>query len=175
MRVARIALIAIASVVVLLIAAATYVATLDFDRFRPLLAEQLKAATGRDVAIGGRLDLELSMTPTLEVSDVRFANAPGGTRPDMATIARLEAKIALLPLLSRRLQIDRFALTGADVLLETDREGRGNGRSGATQTLVLASLALRAVDEGGALDIALSGAADAVPLTVTGKTGGIDA
>src|SRR5713226_8614283 len=145
MRVARIALIAIASVVVLLIAAATYVATLDFDRFRPLLAEQLKAATGRDVAIGGRLDLELSMTPTLEVGDVRFANAPGGTRPDMATISRLEAKIALLPLLSRRLQIDRFALTGADILLETYREGRGNWLFGAADGAPASAAAERSV------------------------------
>jgi AsmA family protein len=64
---------------------------------------------------------------------VHVANTPGFSRPDMATIARLEAQIALLPLLSRRLRIERFMLTGADIALETDAQGRGNWRLGATE------------------------------------------
>jgi AsmA family protein len=126
MRIARIAAIAAGTVALLLAAAIAYVMSIDFDRYRPLLAEEVKAATGRDLVIAGRLDLKLSLTPTLAVDNVRFANAPGGSRPDMATIARLEAQIALWPLLSGRVQIDRFVLSGADILLETDARGRGN-------------------------------------------------
>jgi uncharacterized protein involved in outer membrane biogenesis len=133
MRLVRILLIGMAAVAFLLVAAIIYVMSIDFDGYRPLLAAQVKAATGRDVAIGGHLDLKLSLTPTLAVNDVRVANAPGFSRPDMATIARLEAQIALLPLLSRRLQIERFMLTGADIALETDAQGRGNWRLGATE------------------------------------------
>src|SRR5260221_8883370 len=133
MRLVRILLIGMAAVAFLLVGAVIYVMSIDFDRYRPLLAAQVKAATGRDIAIGGHLDLKLSLTPTLAVSDVRVANAPGFSRSDMATIARLEAHIALLPLLSRRLQIERFMLTGADIALETDAQGRGNWRLGATE------------------------------------------
>jgi uncharacterized protein involved in outer membrane biogenesis len=133
MRLVRILLIGMAAVAFLLVAAIIYVMAIDFDGYRPLLAAQVKAATGRDVAIGGHLDLKLSLTPTLAVNDVRVANAPGFSRPYMATIARLEAEIALWPLLSRRVQIDRFTLVGADIALETDAQGRGNWRLGATE------------------------------------------
>lgn len=133
MRVARIVLIGVAAIALLAASAILYVATIDFDRYRPLLAEEVKAKTGRDLVIGGRLDLKLSLAPTLAVSDVRFANGPGGSRPDMATIARLEAQIALWPLLSGRLQIDRIVLTGASILLETDAQGRGNWLFGPTE------------------------------------------
>src|SRR5260221_14212115 len=133
MRLVRIVLIGMAAVALLLAAAIIYVMSIDFDGYRPLLAAQVKAATGHDIAIGGHLDLKLSLTPTLAVNDVRVANTPGFSRPDMATIARLEAQIALLPLLSRRLQIERFMLTGADIALETDAQGRGNWRLGATE------------------------------------------
>src|SRR5260221_88628 len=176
-----------------------------------LLAERVKAATGRDFAIAGRLDLKLSLTPTLAVSDLRLANPPGFSRPDMATIAKLEGQIALWPLLSGRVQIERFALNGADIVLETNAQGRGNwvfetiaatpapasesgrsltlaigaltigdsaltyrdGHSGAERRLALGKATLRESGDGGALDIALQGAVDAMPFDIVGKTGGI--
>jgi uncharacterized protein involved in outer membrane biogenesis len=131
-RPARIVMIGVAAVVLLFAAAIVYVLSIDFDRYRPLLAERVKAATGRDFAIAGRLDLTLSLTPTLAVSDVRLANPPGFSRPDMATIAKLEGRIALWPLLSGRVQIERFTLNGADIILETDAQGRGNWLFGPT-------------------------------------------
>ncbi len=133
MRLVRILLIGMAALALLLLAAIIYVMSIDFDSYRPLLAAQVRAATGHDIAIGGHLDLKLSLTPTLAVNDVRVANTPDFSRPDMATIARLEAEISLLPLLSRRLQIDRFILTGADIALETDAQGRGNWRLDAPE------------------------------------------
>jgi AsmA family protein len=208
MRAVRIAMIGAAAVVLLLGAAIVYLMSIDFDRYRPLLVERIKAATGRDFAIAGRLDLKPSLTPTLAVSDLRLANPPGFSRPDMATIARLEAQIALWPLLSGRLQIDRFALDGAEVTIETDRQGRGNwlfaapaetptpesgraltlaigaltirnstltyrdGRSGHEQRLALVSATLRETGDGGAVEVALQGSADALPFTIAGKTGG---
>jgi uncharacterized protein involved in outer membrane biogenesis len=209
MRLVRILLIGMAAVAFLLVGAVIYVMSIDFDRYRPLLAAQVKAATGRDIAIGGHLDLKLSLTPTLAVSDVRVANAPGFSQSDMATIARLEAHIALLPLLSRRVQVDRFVLIGAEIALETDAQGRGNWRLGATETaapsaapdrsltlavgavtiresrltyrdgsggaprqLTLDSVVLRETPDGGRLDVAIEGAADAVPISIGGTTGG---
>ncbi len=46
----------------------------------------------------------------------------------MATLQRLEAQVALLPLLQRRLEIDRLVLVRPDILLETDAQGRPNWR-----------------------------------------------
>ena len=55
-----------------------------------------------------------------------LANAPGGSRPEMARVRRVEVEFALLPLLSRRLDVRRLVLQAPDILLETDAEGRPN-------------------------------------------------
>jgi hypothetical protein len=39
------------------------------------------------------------------------ASFPGASRPQMATLKRLEVRVQLLPLLSHRINIDRLALT----------------------------------------------------------------
>jgi uncharacterized protein involved in outer membrane biogenesis len=54
--------------------------SLDFNEYRGLIAEQVKAATGRDMAISGELNLALSLSPSVEVEGVTFANAPWGSR-----------------------------------------------------------------------------------------------
>lgn len=100
--------------------------TTDFNRYRGLIADQVKQATGRELAIGGDLQLALSLSPTVAVNDVALANAAWGSRPQMATVQRLEMELALLPLLSGEIRVKRLVLVGADILLESDREGRAN-------------------------------------------------
>jgi AsmA family protein len=102
------------------------VMSIDFNQYKGLIAEQVKQATGRELAIGGDFKLALSLTPTVAVDNVSFANAPGGTRPQMVTLKRLEVQMQLLPLLSRQIKVNRLVLDGADILLETDAKGRGN-------------------------------------------------
>ncbi len=98
----------------------------DFNKYKGLIAEEVKAATGRDLTITGDLSLSISLNPSLSVKGVTFANAPWGTRPEMVRLKRLEAKVAILPLFGGDLRIDRLVLTGVDAILETDAKGRGN-------------------------------------------------
>ncbi len=107
-------------------AGAIYISTIDFNQYRGLIAEQAKAATGRDLVIKGELKLALGFTPAVAVDDVTFANAPWGTRPEMATVKRFEAQVELLPLISGNIKVKRIVLVNADILLETDAQGRGN-------------------------------------------------
>jgi uncharacterized protein involved in outer membrane biogenesis len=113
----------------LLIGVAAFLYTLDFDRYRDVVAEQAKALTGRDLKIGGKLQLDLfAAAPALVAEDVTLANAPWGTRPDMLRVKRLELQVRLRPLLSGRLEIVRLILVEPDLLLETDRAGQPNWR-----------------------------------------------
>jgi len=100
--------------------------SLDFNDYRGLIADQVKAATGREMTIAGTLDVKISLTPALTVEGVTFANAPWGTRPQMATLKQLAAEVELLPLLTGDVRVKRLVLSGFDVLLETDGKGRGN-------------------------------------------------
>lgn len=103
-----------------------YVRTIDFDRFRPQLAAELRQATGRDVALDGPLRLVLLPAPRFTLSAVAIANAPWGTRPAFADIERVEADIALLPLLKGELRISRLRLVQPDLWFETDAYGKVN-------------------------------------------------
>jgi AsmA protein len=119
--------IAVAAVVVgLVVAAVAIVSTMDFNQYRGIIAEQVKQATGRDLVINGDLKLALGLAPAVAVNDVTFANAPWGSRPHMAQIKRFEAQVQLLPLVFGTINVKRIVLNDADILLETDKQGRGN-------------------------------------------------
>jgi len=47
----------------------------DPNEIRDFVAGQVKDATGRELAIKGKLDLEISLVPSLVMNDVTFANA----------------------------------------------------------------------------------------------------
>src|SRR5207249_855506 len=80
----------------------------------------------RKVVIGGPIDLEVSLSPALALSDVSLGNAAWSKDAQMLAVKRFEARVALLPLLSKRVRIERIVLSGADIRLETDPNGVGN-------------------------------------------------
>ena len=98
---------------------------LNPEALRPRLVAAVEQATGRKFSLGD-VGLALSLRPTLALTDIALANAPGGSRAEMLTAGRVEVQLALLPLLSRRVEIARILLDRPDLLLETDAEGRGN-------------------------------------------------
>jgi len=100
--------------------------SIDFNQYKGQIADAVKAATGRELTIAGNFKLGLSLTPSVSVDDVSFANAPGGSRPNMLTLKHLAVQMELLPLLSRQIKVDSLVLDGADILLETDAKGQGN-------------------------------------------------
>lgn len=126
-RLIRIGIGAAAVVVVLVIALVVFVSAADFTAFRTEIAGAVELATGRAVLIKGRIDKRvLTLSPSLVLNDVSFANAKWGQRPQMLTAKRIEISLALWPLLSGTFHVKSFTLVGADVLLETNAKGRGN-------------------------------------------------
>lgn len=116
----------LAAVVAAAVVGVVVLKSMDFNEYRGLIAEQVKAATGRDLTIAGRLKLEISLSPSLAVEDVRLANAPWGSRRDMIVLKRLAAEVRFLPLLRGKVEIDRLVLSGLDIALEVDGQGRTN-------------------------------------------------
>jgi len=102
------------------------VKAIDLDKVKTLLARQVKEATGRELVIAGPLELKLGFSPQLVANGVTLANAPGGSRKDMLTIDRIEARLALIPLLKRTIVVKRLLLNNPDLLLEADTKGHGN-------------------------------------------------
>jgi AsmA protein len=117
-------LVALVLLVVLGVGAAALL--VDPNSFRPQIEAQVRQVTGRGFALRGPLTLQYGLRPTFAAQDIELANMPGGSRPQMVTARRLAATVALLPLLSGRLQIVRCELDKPDILLETDAAGRAN-------------------------------------------------
>ena len=113
-------------IIAVVVAGVAILMSQDFNEYKGLIAEQAKEATGRDLTIAGDLNLNISMSPSLSVQGVTFANAGWGSRQEMAKLEKLEAEVALMPLLSGGVEVKRLVLSGLDVILETDKSGKGN-------------------------------------------------
>ncbi|WP_193368086.1 AsmA family protein [Pelagibius marinus] len=125
-RLRRIFAALVALTVAVLVAGYAIIASLDVQQVADFARTEVKAATGRDLAIDGPVALRVSLVPSIDLQDVRFANAPWGSRPDMVTFRRLEIEVELLPLLFGEVVVTRLVAVAPDILLETDAEGRGN-------------------------------------------------
>ena len=82
--------------------------------------------TGRTMRIGGPIELSVFPTVSLRLGDVTLANAPGGRAENMVALGELDVEVALLPLVSGNVTVDRLVLREAVVALEVDADGRGN-------------------------------------------------
>lgn len=99
---------------------------LDSAATRTRIADAVQRATGHPLRIDGPIRLAWSLAPTVEVQDAALLNPPGFSRPEFATIHRMQASVALLPLLTGVVVIHDITLDQADILLERDASGRAN-------------------------------------------------
>ena len=99
---------------------------LDWERFKPEIAERLEAMTGRAFAIDGPLKVSILPTPTMEATDLRLANVPGAAGPDMARIKSLDLSLALGPLLGGKIAVTSLELVEPVIELQRPAEGRPN-------------------------------------------------
>ncbi len=113
-------------VLLLLIAIAIAIRTVDVKEFIGPIQQRVKEATGRDLTVRGGIDLKLGLEPKLVLDDVTLGNAPWSKQPQMITAKHVEAQIELLPLLHKRFEVISFKLIGPTIALETDASGKGN-------------------------------------------------
>jgi uncharacterized protein involved in outer membrane biogenesis len=126
-RVIRIGLIVVAVLIVLVVGAGTVlVLTFNPNEMKPRLIAAVKQATGRDLILNGPIGLKLSLQPTVEATNVALSNPPGFSGPTMATLQKLDLRLAVLPLLHHRVQIDSLVLVKPDINLETNAKGQSN-------------------------------------------------
>ena len=113
-------------IVALVIAIVVILSTYNFNSLKPQITKAARDATGRELTLGGDIRLKIGLTPALVMENVSFQNAPWGSRPDMAKIKRFEVQVALVPLISRNIELKRLILVEPDILVETDKSGKSN-------------------------------------------------
>jgi AsmA protein len=118
-------------VVVLVIGAALVVPFLiPTETYTRQLEAQVQRATGRNLKIEGPVQVSLLPRLAIEVTDVRFANAPGASEADMVRLRTLQAELRIWPLITGSVEVDRFVLVEPVIHLEIDAQGRPNWQFG---------------------------------------------
>ncbi|HEX8543444.1 MAG TPA: AsmA family protein [Pseudomonas sp.] len=128
------------SVVLILVLAVLVIviATFDWNRIKPTLNEKVSEALHRPFAINGNLAVLWAREPEqggwrawvpwprFVAEDLSLGNPEWSKTPQMATLKRVEFRLAPLPLLWQNVVIPRIDLTGPDAKLERLADGRAN-------------------------------------------------
>ncbi|MCO5109043.1 MAG: AsmA family protein [Burkholderiaceae bacterium] len=123
-RARRLAIALAAVVGAVAIAIVAFVATFDANRYKPELVDAVRARTGRVLSIDGNLSLALLPRLGLSIGPARLSG-PGG-RGEFAQFDSAQVGVALWPLLSRRVVVERVRLEGLKFEGVRRRDGSTN-------------------------------------------------
>ncbi len=115
-----------AVLVVLVGGGIAYILNIDANAYKADIEEAVAEETGRQLTIGGPIELDIGAETVLQLSDVSFANAEWGARPQMATVENFEVALRLMPTIFGTPDITRVRLSGVQVLIERNAEGVTN-------------------------------------------------
>ena len=101
-------------------------ALLPKDRVRTEIAEQISAWTGREVAVSGEPVISVFPGLRVRIDGVAVAGPPAMRNAELAQMRGLTAKLRLLPLLIGKIEFAAFELTGARIRLVRDEADRRN-------------------------------------------------
>jgi AsmA protein len=127
MKAIKWALIVFVCLVVLIVATLVIIPQfVDVQKYKPQIEEKVVEATGRPFSLGGDLSLSLFPWASISFSDLHLGNPEGFEEKDFVSIESFEVRVKLLPLIVRDIQIKRFMMEGARIVLERQKDGRAS-------------------------------------------------
>jgi AsmA protein len=111
-------------VLLVIVAIAVVAATFDPNAYKPQIVDLVKQKTGRTLTMDGKIGLRFFPRIGAEVERVALSGPKGeGT---FAKVEEARVAVALLPLLSKQVIVDKVVLTGLAVDLVRYKDGRTN-------------------------------------------------
>lgn len=132
MKAVKLIVVALATLVVLLVAAVLIlIAWVNPNDYRGGISQLARDQAGVALRLEG--DLAWTLFPVLgfRASDVGIGLQPGA--PELASIAELAVGVEVLPLFQRRLAVDAVHVDGMSLALQVDAQGRGNWETDAAE------------------------------------------
>lgn len=99
---------------------------IDWSQYKTQIQQQIKTATGYDAEFGGGLSIALLPSPRAIISDVKVAASQGSASDYLIKLGRLEAHLALAPLLSGKVEVSSIKLVEPSIALQVFENGKGN-------------------------------------------------
>ncbi len=115
-----------AMILTVVVAVSAVLLLIDPNQFKPVIVDQTKQQTGLDLVIDG--DLKWSIFPSIGFSlgKTELKNPQGFSHENLLKIDHIGIDVSLLPLLSKELIIGNLVMDGAEIRLETLKDGRSN-------------------------------------------------
>lgn len=113
-------------VLVLITLALVAPVVIDVNDYKTEIQDQVRQRTGRDLTIGGEVTFALLPTVRFELTDLTLSGLDQDSEP-LARVDALSVAFQVVPLILRQeLVVDRFVLSGPDIVLERTAEGQAN-------------------------------------------------
>lgn len=101
---------------------------IDWEPHKARLAGILAEATGREVVLGGPLEIALLPQPMLVAQQFRLGNAPGAVAPHLLEARRILVTLSWSALLKGRIELAQVIVDEPRLVLEPGADGRPNWR-----------------------------------------------
>jgi len=101
----------------------------DNQKYRSMIENRLSEVAGSPLKLDGDLRFSLFPWASIAVSNMHLENPPGFEEKDFLSAESFNVQVRLMPLilsLFKDIQVKRFTLKGARIVLETRNDGRGN-------------------------------------------------
>ncbi|MGF1861965.1 AsmA family protein [Photobacterium profundum] len=116
----------LAIVLVIVVGIGALLALVDPNQFKPLLSEQVKKATGRDLVINGDISWRFFPSIGFSLGETEFKNPQGFAEADLVKLGSAELSVSVMPLFSQHLEIGSISLNDARVFIQTRKDGVSN-------------------------------------------------
>ncbi len=114
-----------ATVLLVIIGVGVIIATVDPNDYRDEITQAVKDNTGRDFTVE---NMSLSVFPQLAINleQASLSNAKGFSEQAFVEVEKVQVGAAIMPLLSRQLEVETLTLHGLNLNLEKDTDGKTN-------------------------------------------------
>lgn len=112
--------------VFVVVAVVTLKAFVDVQSYKPRIEQLVTEKTGYPLRLGGDINLSLFPWVGLGFTDLRLDNPQGFSTETFITIESFQARLKLLPLLSRHVEISSFVVKRPEVVLDKNAKGIWN-------------------------------------------------
>ncbi len=98
----------------------------DVQSYKPEIEKKVSEATGMPFSLNGDLSLTLFPWVGVSFSDLALGNPEGFQGKSFVKISSFEARVKLMPLLSKEIEVKKFLLDGPEIYLERKKDGAAN-------------------------------------------------
>lgn len=99
---------------------------IDLNQFKPVIIEKVKTLTGRDLVINGDIAWQFWPNLGISINDVALSNPKGFAEKNLLALEQAQVSVALLPLVSQRIEVNSLSLVGARFFMQSLANGTTN-------------------------------------------------